>query len=215
MAGTFTILLDWRTNTGQLFAIEDKLVNVELVLGSGAIVPIGSQPEEFAWAVPATPSYREHGIYSQGSVWSEPEFAKARFTYSVGVGRLVSDGRISLLEGGFRQGTPYDITFGLQSATLSLSLPSSFLETYNTTITNAHAVMYDARIAGDLNGDLRVDAADYVMLRKKSASAADLEYWRALFDANTATNSGQPTPEPSALVLLAVGLAASCGRRRR
>ncbi len=78
-------------------------------------------------------------------------------------------------------------------------------------------------LAGDYNGDLKVDAADYVMWRNDPGSfggAAGYDTWRANFGA-TAPGSGSSVagaavPEPGTLALLAIGLvfACTCGARR-
>jgi len=79
-------------------------------------------------------------------------------------------------------------------------------------------------VLGDYNGNGTVDAADYVLWRKggplqnESATpgvndAADYDYWRSRFGATS--GSGSAVPEPAAAALVALGLFAICGARKR
>lgn len=73
-------------------------------------------------------------------------------------------------------------------------------------------------VAGDFNGDGRVDAADYVVWRKGAQSQDDYNAWRMNFGVGTGAGSlvGSAVPEPAALVQLVVAVAflASAVRRR-
>jgi hypothetical protein len=70
-------------------------------------------------------------------------------------------------------------------------------------------------LAGDYNGDGMVDAADYVVWRKSDGTQAGYDRWRANFGATIGAGSstiGPPrfpaVPEPTACLLLAVGVTA-------
>ena len=74
-------------------------------------------------------------------------------------------------------------------------------------------------VAGDFNGDGRVDAADYVVWRKGAQSQDDYNDWRMNFGAPAGSGSlvGSAVPEPGALIQLVVAVAAvlaSAVRRR-
>jgi hypothetical protein len=75
---------------------------------------------------------------------------------------------------------------------------------------------------GDFNGDLAVDAADYVLWRKNPAAflPADYNTWRSNFGAGSGTGSGVEAgavPEPGSVLLLALGaiIAAWPARRQK
>ncbi|HEY3392970.1 MAG TPA: hypothetical protein VGK58_09700 [Lacipirellulaceae bacterium] len=74
-------------------------------------------------------------------------------------------------------------------------------------------------VAGDFNGDGKVDAADYVVWRKGAQSQDDYNTWRMNFGVGTGAGSlvGSAVPEPVALIQLVVAVAAclaSAVRRR-
>lgn len=74
-----------------------------------------------------------------------------------------------------------------------------------------------AGLTGDENGDGKVDAADYVLLRKRNASAAEFDAWRANFGATSGSGSalGAAVPEPTTFALVALGLLVVGARSRR
>jgi hypothetical protein len=78
------------------------------------------------------------------------------------------------------------------------------------------------RIAGDFNGDSRVDATDYAVWRKKGGTQAEYESWRSNFGSAHAgsgrtapgSNMFAEVPEPSTIPLLLLTLAAFLHRRQ-
>ena len=75
-------------------------------------------------------------------------------------------------------------------------------------------------LVGDHNGDGKVDAADYVVWRKNPAGFGGqqgYDDWVANFGAMAGSGGGSglaAVPEPASAVLLLLGVAALCGRRR-
>jgi hypothetical protein len=70
-------------------------------------------------------------------------------------------------------------------------------------------------IPGDYNGDGNVDAADYVVWRKTDGTPAGYNTWQANFGNTSGAGSGSSpaaVPEPSACLILAIGLATLCAR---
>lgn len=71
---------------------------------------------------------------------------------------------------------------------------------------------------GDLNGDGKVDAADYVAWRKSNGSASSFNVWRANFGTTYAVGTGSSlsneVPEPSTLLLLVIGAISLLGSRK-
>jgi hypothetical protein len=72
-------------------------------------------------------------------------------------------------------------------------------------------------IAGDFNGDSRVDSADYSVWRKglgTTYTQSDYNSWRANFGQNAGSGSGANTagaiPEPATALMVLIGLAAFC-----
>ena len=64
------------------------------------------------------------------------------------------------------------------------------------------------QLLGDFNGDDRVDAGDYVTLRKSNDPSADYLDWRANFGAGSASGStldSSAIPEPHSMILLLCG----------
>lgn len=80
--------------------------------------------------------------------------------------------------------------------------------------------LYQAGLAGDYNGNGKVDTADYVVWRNGGApdsTIAGYNLWRSHFGEGSGAGAGAlggAVPEPTSLVLVAVGLMAFCGRRR-
>jgi hypothetical protein len=73
-------------------------------------------------------------------------------------------------------------------------------------------------LPGDFNGDLIVDAADYVAWRKTGLMEAQYGAWRANFGDSLSASSNAPNgavPEPSVLALLLIGGAAMLTAKHR
>jgi hypothetical protein len=72
---------------------------------------------------------------------------------------------------------------------------------------------------GDFNNDGKVDAADYVVWRKTDGSQDGYDDWRRNFGApgsgSGSSLQGGAVPEPSAIALVILGLAAGVFARRR
>jgi hypothetical protein len=70
----------------------------------------------------------------------------------------------------------------------------------------------------DYNEDGTIDAADYVLWRKSPAdfggNPGGYEAWREQFGETVGGGSGGAVPEPASMMMLAIGLAALCFRRR-
>lgn len=71
-------------------------------------------------------------------------------------------------------------------------------------------------LAGDFNGDLRVDAADYTVWRDRSGSLAEYQEWKSNFGASRyladqGMGSAFAVPEPGSLIAFLVGLACIFG----
>lgn len=90
----------------------------------------------------------------------------------------------------------------------------------NPTILNwilANTVIPDAH-PGDFNGDLNVDAADYVLWRNSSGSVANYDVWRAHFGESYAVGSSTGlavVPEPHVVVFVVTGAMGFVRRRVR
>ena len=76
-----------------------------------------------------------------------------------------------------------------------------------------NAVTLSVLVTGDFNHDGFVNNADYVVWRKNNGSVADYNAWRANFGAalgsgsgfGLGSSSGANVPEPTGIVLLAIG----------
>lgn len=92
---------------------------------------------------------------------------------------------------------------GAQQSTLSLTLLGE--------------VIAAPGLAGDYNGDGRVDAADYTVWRDGNSpddSQAGYDLWADNYGATSAPSAAVSVPEPTAAVLVLVGMASLVGRRR-
>jgi hypothetical protein len=72
-------------------------------------------------------------------------------------------------------------------------------------------------LAGDFNGDGKVDAADYVVWRKTDGSPAGYNDWRTNFGRTSGSAAGQVSgavPEPATLSLVAFGMLIVAIKRR-
>jgi hypothetical protein len=110
---------------------------------------------------------------------------------------------------------------------LDYDLLGTFVIGYREGITggNTHAARHDpptfdliaTSLAGDFNGDGKVDAADYVVWRKTDGSQDGYNAWRTNFGRTSGSAAGQvaaAVPEPGALLLAAFGLFAVFRIRR-
>src|SRR5262249_24807825 len=77
-------------------------------------------------------------------------------------------------------------------------------------------------LAGDYNGDGKVDAADYVVWRQNPAALggdpAGYNTWRANFGSGAGSGIGnghQAVPEPGSILLVVAGMLSACADRRR
>jgi hypothetical protein len=199
LAGEFSVLLDWNAGTGKLVALDDQLVNVAILGGNSSTGPL---------VIPTVPPSQPHGLFRSGVV---PEFATGQLT-SVGDHWQLTSGVMPLPGSGGVAGMPYNITFSLNSAALSLAIGQQFLgiPLGVTRVTNAPATFVSKSQAGDFNFDGRIDASDYIAWRATSGSQVDYNTWRANFGAGIVGGAALPTanvPEPSnaTLALLLLG----------
>jgi hypothetical protein len=101
----------------------------------------------------------------------------------------------------------------------SSAFSTVFTAATNTTVRGIVFVPGAACAPGDLNCDGHVDAGDYVFWRKSNGPAGDYTAWRANFGVPPGAGSGgglggASVPEPTSAVLLVIGLAVFCSRRR-
>jgi hypothetical protein len=95
--------------------------------------------------------------------------------------------------------------------------------TWNGTTYTFDSQRTNASLTGDYNGDGKVDAQDYVLWRKSPGTfggdPAGYNAWRGNFGAGGpgagSSLSGASVPEPSSIALVAFGLIAAAGCRRR
>lgn len=201
VAGTFTLLLNWETNTGKILELNDHLVNVvnEIYNGPG----LGTS------SVPSVPSTKEYGIVTPSR--HPTVFMPGQITYSNGLGHFSSTGIIESPTSYQRVGLPYEVWFTPTSATLNMAIPiiDNFI-----TVTGATAAFQSSAWSGDLNNDGRVDGRDYVIMRNSTGAAADYDAWRWSYG-NVYFGGGAAVPEPASVVLVLTALAACVQPLRR
>ena len=189
IGGTFSILLNWQNFTGRILELDDHLTN--LAYGTNS-------PATGLVMTPANLPEADYGIIPP---WQVAPLPDGHFSYANNTGHLVSNGNQPLFPA-----VQYDITFSRQGATLNMS--AGAIDAL-VLVTNATAVFSKSTLAGDYNGDGRVDALDYVALRNGVGSAPDFALWRSYFGSTTAAVGGAAVPEASTAWLL--GAACLCG----
>lgn len=187
VAGSFSLLLNWQSMTGTVLQLNDHLTNAAIWVST----PAGRVLQPADWPE------LEHGIIGS---WDTQPNAIGNFGYQNGTGRLTATG--------FPY--PFDITFSLTRATFNMIIP---IDDASGNVTNATAIFDRARIAGDYDGDARVDARDYISLRNNGGSPFDYDLWRKYLGTGPLSTTPQPTPEPSPLLLVAGAAAASLAVR--
>jgi PEP-CTERM motif len=105
-------------------------------------------------------------------------------------------------------------TIYVSSTTNTLDIHAASTANFGGTRLNG----FTLTLAGDYNGDNRVDAADYVVWRKTDGTQAGYDAWRSNFGASLGAGSGSlsesAVPEPSSLMTLMFGVLL-CGKQRR
>jgi hypothetical protein len=190
LAGTFSIVIDWETNTGKLGHIDDYIVNTATV--------VSSPPSTIL--VPNDPSPTGHGAFATSLPYNE----LGTVTYSNGLGHLISNSS-------WFMSPIYDIWFTPTAATFSIH-PIVFDADYS--VSGAFAAFTSSAIAGDFNPDGRADKRDYIQWRNSGGSRADYSTWRFSFGSGASSAAGSAIPEPSSLLLLGLALAVIPVRRR-
>jgi hypothetical protein len=101
----------------------------------------------------------------------------------------------------------YSTVIYVSSTTSTLDIHAASTDNFGGTRLNAFALS----LAGDYDGNNRVDAADYVVWRKDPASfggAGGYDAWRSNFGASIGSGSGNvlesAVPEPAAIALAAI-----------
>ncbi|HEX2475324.1 MAG TPA: PEP-CTERM sorting domain-containing protein [Lacipirellulaceae bacterium] len=134
------------------------------------------------------------------------------------VTEVMSSGTTTLTGNGV---TTFDLG-GLFKTAGARDLVFQFLLAGNS-LPNTGFVLYEAApsgggLPGDYNNDGKVDAADYVVWRKRDGSQAGYNTWRTNFGRTAGSGSaisGTAVPEPGTFVLLAAALVgAALGRRK-
>jgi hypothetical protein len=197
VAGNFALRLDWIGLTGQLVELDDRLENIhdEIFTESGPVL----QPTDFEWD-------NLQILHSSGA----KRFNEGPFTFQNGMWKVTGDGQ--------GNGVPYTIMFDWNQASFSLEVP---IIDAPVQVLNAPATFSSARIAGDFDGNLVVDATDYVLWRKFDGGTTGYDFWRGNFGYefnDSAFNLDVTVPEPATmlnLVAAALLVAVSCRVRGR
>lgn len=193
LAGTFSIVIDWETNTGTLGHLNERLVNTATIVSAPpgtALVPNNPPDFDHGWLGNVMQAYRDIGTV----------------TYSNGLGHLIS-----------RMGAPtdplYEIWFTPTAATFSVH---PWLDDGPMQVSGAFAAFTGSSIAGDFNYDGRADGRDYVQWRNSGGSQVDYNIWRFGYGTGSSAAAGAAVPEASAMVLVsAAALGAMAIRRAR
>jgi hypothetical protein len=110
------------------------------------------------------------------------------------------------------QVTATDGTFTSGNAGVAYAEDDLFTSVVYRYVASQDSPFVDA-LAGDFNGDGKVDAADYVVWRKGAASQTDYDTWRMNFGAPAGSGSlaGAAVPEPGTLIQLLAAVAGLAG----
>jgi hypothetical protein len=198
LAGRFTLRLDWDRLTGQLWELDDQLVNFhEVRYSTGEL-----QPRQYEETYRIVPTY------------SETAFFEGPITGLNGIWTISSNGgtRASIGDDTV-YGLPYTIAFNLNEAVFSLT--SEIAIDDSRTVLNAPATLVKAIFAGDYSENYVVDAADYVAWRKLDGGQAGWDFWRNNYGLGTVSGGNDASaPEPATAITLLIGGGLLASRRQ-
>lgn len=112
------------------------------------------------------------------------------------------------------------LEFDPDGTTVHVKTYSPYLNQWDTSPDTHYDIRLSPILPGDFNGDLVVDAADYVAWRDGLGSrytSEDYGLWRAHFgkSAEAANAAGQAVPEPASMALMLLAMGWLCGGWRR